>query len=924
MRRLTNRPKKTWFPASSTPLLLVALAACCLPTAAALAATSAAAVTSSSQLLTGAAAAGRIGDMVLANGEIVVVISAVGHLTQYSENGGTVIDAGTTAVRVDALGELYTYFDNTWPRQAVYTSLSIVNNGAGGGPAVIRATGHDLNNAAIAVLTDYALGDGDRFLTLTTRVTGSGASLPNFELGDAFQWGSCDNYAPGYGFSVSGTTTQAWMAGLSPDVCYAYGGVDGNCWGPSGNGWSDLNLKTATLSPTLPVSYTRFLAVSRGEIAAAVAILYEAMGTPTGSLTCDVRDRATSAPLTGAVVAVYDGSGSPLMQAAVDGTGQAYLGLPAGDWRVQAGLAGYAAQDSWLSVTEGGDYWLSYLLVPDGSSGGEAVGDTLTVIQRPLVNIPALVLPGDSLPINCVADPATTGWQASLSLGALSVPLPITQAAYNASTGWWTLAATVPASPPLYELYDLRVTASGGLDDTTRNAVRILQEWRDDYTFVHITDVHLPDHAFSDGGGTPADSTETVDLRAVIGDINLINPEFVVITGDLINEGELEDYLEWRAYTRSQRMLYEFEVPTFLVAGNHDIGGWSATPPADGTARRDWWRFFGWKRLDNPPPGAPWRTQNFSFNYGPVHYVGMEAYNNYDNWRSVYYGTDSFIAEQLTWLSQDLAAASASQSQVLFYHKDFQNQLNLGGLGVEMALWGHIHSDSGSLAAAPYNLATAAVCDGARAYRVIRVSNGVVQPLATLRAGAAGENLRVAYTPSNAGLSGTVTAVVTNAQPQRFENGRLRFVMPAAGGAYAAAGGTLVQVDQSGTYDVCFVAVDIPAAGSVTVTVSPDVSGVADGGVPGRASLAQNHPNPFNPVTVLEYSLPAAGPVTVAVYDLQGREIAVLVDEEQLAGGHAVNWDGKDSGGREAPSGVYLVRLRTAAGDVARKVTLAR
>ena len=241
-------------------------------------------------------------------------------------------------------------------------------------------------------------------------------------------------------------------------------------------------------------------------------------------------------------------------------------------------------------------------------------------------------------------------------------------------------------------------------------------------------------------------------------------------------EKELEDFLEWRCYTRAQRQLYEFLTPTYLVARNHDIGGWNATPPPAGTARRDWWRFFGWPRLDNPPPGAPQYTQNYSFDYGPVHFVGLEAYNNYDMWRSEIYGADSFPAFQLDWLNQDLAAASGSLAQVLFYHNDFQSQLNLGTLGVEMALWGHVHGDRGSELVQPYDLATENVCDGARSYRLIRVSGGVLQPVPTLSAGATGQNLSVDFAPANIGLFDTLTAQITNNQTERFEHGKLRFV----------------------------------------------------------------------------------------------------------------------------------------------------
>ncbi|MDX2475071.1 MAG: metallophosphoesterase, partial [Candidatus Krumholzibacteria bacterium] len=813
--------------------LLIILA---LPTAGS-AAVSAATVTSSGQLLSGSVADGQLGDVVLANDEIILIISAIGHTTESGENGGTVIDAGTAIARIDALGELYTYFDDDWPRQAVYTSLTIVNDGSLGGPAVVRAAGYDSGNPAQAVVTDYSLADGDRHLVLTTSVTGS-ATQPAFELGDAFQWGSCQKYAPGYGLDVYGTTTQAWLAGLVTNVCYAYAGVDGDCWGPNGALWSDVSVTTASLVSGASVSYTRYFAVAPGEIAAAVAILYEALGVATGTVNCAVTDMAGGAAVPSAVVDVFDGSGNPFLQMMADGAGQATASIPPGVWRLTASAAGYDSAEEWVTVTADNTESLTFALSSGGGSA-TAVGDTLTVIQRPLVNIPTLVMPGQALDINCAADPATTGWQAEISYGAITLPLPIATASYDPATTWWTLQTTAPAVA-LYELYDLRVTADGGLDDTTRNAVRVLDQFKNDYYFIHISDTHLPDHGFSDGGAVPADSTETIDLRAVIADINLINPEFVLITGDFVNEGELEDYMDWRSYTRAQRQLYEFETPTYLIAGNHDIGGWNDTPPPAGTARRNWWRFFGWPRLDNPPPGAPLHTQNYSFDYGPVHFTGLEAYDNYDLWRSEFYGFDSFPGSQMAWLSEDLASAASSQSQVLFYHYDFQSQLNLSALGVEMALWGHVHGDRGSESVLPYSLATESVCDGARAYRVIRVSNGVVQPEATVQAGGNGENLAVDYAPANAGISSTVTAQITNSQPLDFEHGRLRFVMPAAGGNYQATGGQIVQVDQSGPFDICHVAVNIAANGSQSVTVSPATNDVPGSGPGQGLHLAQN------------------------------------------------------------------------------------
>jgi len=68
--------------------------------------------------------------------------------------------------------------------------------------------------------------------------------------------------------------------------------------------------------------------------------------------------------------------------------------------------------------------------------------------------------------------------------------------------------------------------------------------------------------------------------------------------------------------------------------------------------------------------------------------------------------------------------------------------------------------------------------------------------------------------------------------------------------------------------------------------------------------LEQNYPNPFNPTTVIRYQLPAAASVTLAVYDVLGREVTVLVNDRRDAGVHEVQFDGAN-----LASGVYLYRL---------------
>ena len=557
------------------------------------------------------------------------------------------------------------------------------------------------------------------------------------------------------------------------------------------------------------------------------------------------------------------------------------------------------------------------LLTSGATAQTYTLGDTLTVIQRPLLNIPSIVRPGDPLPISCDADPATTGWSASLVRGALEVPLAIDAASYDPTTLWWTLSVTTPGVP-VFDLYDLRVTADG-LDDTTRDAVKVITEFRTVFEIIHLTDTHLPTYLYYYQDGADTDSTTSENLREITRDINLINPEFVLLTGDLVNEGELEDFLDSRYYSRGQMHLNEFAVPVYLTAGNHDIGGWNDTPPPAGTARRDWWRFFGWRRLDDPPPGAPEYTQNYSFDYRDIHFTALEAYDNYDSWRYPVYGAESFTGGQLGWLEADLAAAAGSLRRVLFHHYDFDHELNLASLGVDLSLSGHIHRNEED-SVYPLDVVTDNAGGANRPFRLVRFDGADIEPRPTLSAQNA-DRLRVSYTPANDGTHDTVTAQLVNGHPEAFHHALLRVAMPAAG-VYLVAGGVLTQVDATTEPVICYVEVDLPAQSQVTVDVAVDNSAT---GVPASVPHRLNvEPNPFNPRTQVTFVLDTPAMCRLTVFDLRGRTLAVLVDGLRAAGRHEVTWSGTDARGDTLASGTYLLGLQ--AGDYAetRKIMLVR
>ncbi len=90
-------------------------------------------------------------------------------------------------------------------------------------------------------------------------------------------------------------------------------------------------------------------------------------------------------------------------------------------------------------------------------------------------------------------------------------------------------------------------------------------------------------------------------------------------------------------------------------------------------------------------------------------------------------------------------------------------------------------------------------------------------------------------------------------------------------------------------------------------------------------TLQQNHPNPFNPSTTIDYYLPEAAPVALEVYDASGRLVSrLLAGVRQERGVHSIEWRGVDDAGRTVSSGVYFYRLRAGRETLTRKMVLLR
>jgi predicted phosphodiesterase len=519
--------------------------------------------------------------------------------------------------------------------------------------------------------------------------------------------------------------------------------------------------------------------------------------------------------------------------------------------------------------------------------------DPITVIHRPLINIPAIVERGRELEITCGAPPGSTNWSARLISPWRTSDLTLLSGRYDAASFRWFLEARIPADMPA-GLYDLAVTASGGVADTAAHAVKVIDQFKGDFYFLHLTDTHIPER----GGST------VHFLEELIEEIAIINPEFVVISGDYINRSYLDQVEIGQLY------LEKFAVPVYLTSGNHDVG--------DGM--EPWWQYFGWPYLNSNDSthwdGGP-LTQDYSFDYGNLHLVAPMTWVNYNNFQYSIYGQHSMISSQFDWLHQDLSSLTGDPFIVMFYHYDFgwyeespQMPEFFQGYGVDLALWGHTHHAAQYQDGATLSLNTEDAMSSSGGFRLLRFEDGRLIDHPNLWIS---DDITLTYQFPNDGTSASNTATIINTHNETFEQAIVRFVMPASG-TYQVDGGEVLQILTDGDHHICEVGFEAVANGQTEVTIDPGVGADERSATtrPGRFMLYPNSPNPFNSGTNISFAIPGDGyqEVTLKIYNVRGQKVATLMDHRLRAGRHTVHWSGSDIAGRPLASGVYFCRLQ--------------
>ncbi len=319
-----------------------------------------------------------------------------------------------------------------------------------------------------------------------------------------------------------------------------------------------------------------------------------------------------------------------------------------------------------------------------GCGGGQAQvvsGKTSEEIVRkidqliyPTLGYPQIVTPGGDFTFEfdftlddaAKSQPDTVAsWQAAItasnSPASYQADLDITGVELGSSSRWqqgsgrqvydiYKVTARVPEDVPP-DLYDLEVTAGAGGEDVTDsqpNCVSVAANIDGDYKVVQLTDIHVFDIEYPTSCSHDRALHDAIYLQKAIDQVNLIHPDFVIFTGDLIF-GQKYLPADWPPDdTRTGSSEYEYEylwaynamsaldVPCFMVMGNHD--GYN----------------------DTVKDGYKWWTQTFgplyySFDYGDDHYTMIDTMDWSREDRTLEKGMFYAIAQILQpvkWLGQ--------------------------------------------------------------------------------------------------------------------------------------------------------------------------------------------------------------------------------------------------------------------------------
>jgi len=441
------------------------------------------------------------------------------------------------------------------------------------------------------------------------------------------------------------------------------------------------------------------------------------------------------------------------------------------------------------------------------------------------------------------ATPAATGWSVTISNDLRAWTCPVSSAVYakinRGTEPGWQLKAGVPTNAPP-ELFTLVISCNEHVS-VQPQSVSVTPAFASDFYLLHITDEQIVNQLHTDPSGQYWHMVGTwEEMNWMQEPVNLINPRFVLITGDQIDfNGALDGWNNWvnwgyvpkgkRTFSRQETLdlenrlsnLYKdchrgYRVPYVEAPGNHDVA------PADKVLLGSDIR---WQPISASLYEAQFGQRTYSFRMGDF-YVLMH------DW------TDAALKR---WADADYRASLADASvKYRLIGQHFNSDQALIPTACDLMLIGHGHTTA-TVKTAPYYIyegGPAFKYGTAGFFNFRRNPNGwscdqTVSPRDTAKDvwplfTANGTTKKVRSNPPDARNLTTNSVTIINDLPEEFYDGRVRFILPKGNYPAANNGVVLAQYDAAdATKTAVLVRVDIPASSSITVTIPTGQGGSA-------------------------------------------------------------------------------------------------
>ncbi|MHA1197999.1 MAG: metallophosphoesterase family protein [Candidatus Heimdallarchaeaceae archaeon] len=274
---------------------------------------------------------------------------------------------------------------------------------------------------------------------------------------------------------------------------------------------------------------------------------------------------------------------------------------------------------------------------------------------------PAIALFGEEIKLIVSGSSSALNWNFTLIDANVSFSLDVLGSEYKEDTWYFDAIPEIQREG----LYDLQLNFSEG-DDYQTHAIQLLEEQHYPFTFAHVSDTHFPAY-YEEFNTTGVNLQEIENIKA-------LDPDFILVTGDLIHAATRYFLNPETGEPMSSAMQYKlaiwaldlFDKPVFYIHGNHEFSQINYLPDDPST---QYYRYFGEINYQN-------------FTYLDWTFVGYSA-----EWPGL-------SQEDLDTVYQILSQNSDGAT-VLYHHYDFADQAYsmLKKFPIEVVLYGHIHQE---------------------------------------------------------------------------------------------------------------------------------------------------------------------------------------------------------------------------------------